>query len=165
MSENTEAKAPDPKPAPKKGALGAILGLLLPAILSAASSYGAVRAANRHHEAPAHPPEPPRWDPKPPGPTVALEPFLVSVQDEARKAHPMRLTIAVEFDATVKEETLKAFTPRIRDAVLAHLRTLRYEDAVDSQHQEKLRGELLERCRSVGALAAERILVTDLVVQ
>jgi flagellar basal body-associated protein FliL len=77
----------------------------------------------------------------------------------------MKLTLAVEFDSTTKEEAIKAFTPRIRDAILAHMRTLVFEDAIDSEKTDKLRNDLLERCHSAGARTAERILITDLVAQ
>lgn len=159
-----DEKKKEDKPA-KKGLVGAIVGIVLPALLAAGGSFGAVKMANKHHAEPAHPPPPPRWEPKPPGPTIALEPFLVTVSDENKKPHPMKLTIAVEFEATVKEETLKAFTPRIRDAVLVYVRQLTYEEVADGKRGEKIREEILERCRKVGALAAERILVTDMVVQ
>ncbi len=140
-----------------------IVGIILPAILAGAASFGGARAAAGHapaaHAEPAHP------EVKPPGPTVALDPFLVSILDTAGKAHPMKLSVAVEFDALVKEDTLKAFVPRIRDAILSHMRTLTFEDAVNAEHSEKLREVLLERCKKAGANGAERILITDLVSQ
>jgi len=77
----------------------------------------------------------------------------------------MRVTISVEFDEKAKEETLKSFTPRIRDAALTYLRGMTYEDAVDSGKTDKLRTDLLERIRNTGAAAASRVLITDLVVQ
>jgi flagellar basal body-associated protein FliL len=161
-----EEKKDAAKPA-KKAIGGAILGILLPAILAAGGSFGAVKLANKGagHAEPAHPPPPPRWEPRPPGPTIALEPFLVTVTDENKKNHPMKLTIAIEFEAAVKEETLKAFTPRIRDAVLVYVRSLQFEDVADARKGEKIREEILERCRKAGAVAAERVLVTDMVVQ
>lgn len=169
MSENTD-KPKDSTPAvagaatkPKGGAMPMILGMLLPAILAGAGSYGGARAAGKaaggHAEAPHH------EEVKPPGPTMALEPFLVSINDAAKRAHPMKLTVAVEFDAHTKEDVIKAYMPRIRDAVLAHMRTMTFEDAVDQQHSDKLRGDLLERCKKSGAAGAERVLITDLVSQ
>jgi hypothetical protein len=44
-------------------------------------------------------------------------------------------------------------------------RTLPLEQATDPAHVEKLRTELVERARRVGAVNAERILVTDFVIQ
>jgi len=166
----SDAPAPDNKAkeaeaAPKKGGGGAglVLGLVLPALLAAGASYGGSRAAAR---APApHAEAHPHAEVKPPGPTLTLEPFLVSVVDANKKGHPMKLSVAVEFGATVKEDTLKSFVPRIRDAILAYMRTLSYEDAVDSHHAGKLREELLERCQKAGAASAEKILITDMVSQ
>jgi hypothetical protein len=53
----------------------------------------------------------------------------------------------------------------VRDAALTHLRTIAYEDAIDAARNEKLRTDLLEKLRSAGVTSAERILITDLVIQ
>ncbi len=153
-------------PAPKKGggAGAMILGILLPAILAGAASFGGARVAGAHQPAP-HAEVTPHVEAKPPGPTLALDPFLVSVPDAKGKGHPMKLSVAVEFGGLVHEDTLKAFVPRIRDAVLAYMRTLTYEEALESAHSDKLREELLERCKKAGATGAERVLITDLVSQ
>ncbi len=76
----------------------------------------------------------------------------------------MKMSIAVEFDAHTKEE-LKNFVPRIRDAILGYLRTLTHEQATDPAQVEKLRHELTALCKGAGAATAERIPVTDFVVQ
>ncbi|MBX3264982.1 MAG: flagellar basal body-associated FliL family protein, partial [Labilithrix sp.] len=81
-----------------------------------------------------------------------------------KKPHPMKMSIAVEFAANTTED-LKSFVPRIRDAVLTYLRTVTHEQVTDPGHVEKMRADLLERCRAAGAGSAERILVTDFVVQ
>ena len=81
---------------------------------------------------------------------MALEPFLVLTQDVNKKAHPMKVTIAIEFSESAKEESLKSFTPRIRDATLGYLRLVTYEDALDSAKSEKLRAEILERLQGRG---------------
>lgn len=166
MSENADNKPKEtPAAQPPKGGGGGslIIGMILPALLSAAGSYGGVRAAG--HATPASQAESSHVEAKPPGPTMALEPFLVNILDSQKKPHPMKLSLAVEFDATTKEETIKSFMPRIRDAILTHMRTLTFEEAVDSEHSAKLRADLLERCRTSGAMGAERILITDLVAQ
>lgn len=169
MSDTPDPKPPaaeTPAPAAKKGGggIGMILGLVLPAMLAGGASYGATKAAGggkggHGQEAPAH------VEAKPPGPTVTLEPFLVVVVDGSRRGHPMKLSVAIEFGSLDKEDAVKPFVPRIRDAILAYVRTLSYEEAVDSQHSEKLRAELLERCHKAGAATAERVLITDLVSQ
>jgi flagellar basal body-associated protein FliL len=81
----------------------------------------------------------------------------------------MKVTLAVEFEANGKEEgkddALKSFVPRIRDAALSYLRLMTYEDAMDTNHSDKMRTDLLEKFRAAGATGATRVLVTDLVVQ
>lgn len=164
----------------KKGAIFQVVALLLPALLAAGAAYGASRvtmgkAAAAHggngHEAEGDhkehdkEKEKPKYDPRPPGPTVALEPFLLTLPAADKKPHAMRLTLAVEFDSHTKEDAIKAFTPRIRDAVLTYLRSMSYEEMADRDKQEKVRKEILERIHASGALSAERILVTDLVLQ
>lgn len=173
MSDAKEAEKKDataaaaPAPAKKGGAIAMVLGIVLPALLSAGGAFGGVKAAGHAGGGgAAHAPEPEkRHTPRPPGPTIALEPFLVSIPDAAKKAHPMKLTVAVEFEATAKEDEIKNYMPRIRDAILTYIRQLSYEQAIDQEHAHKFREELLERVHKSGAVAAERVLVTDLVSQ
>jgi len=164
MSDSPDAKTPAARAPAKKGGAGALLmGMVLPALLAGGAAFAAARAGGKGGA--AHAAEPAHVVVKPPGPTVPLEPFLVSVLDGSKKAHPLKLSIAIEFADTDKEDMLKPFVPRIRDAFLAHVRNLTYEEAVDSEHSDKLRSELLERCHKVGAATAERVLITDLVSQ
>ena len=168
MSQPADAKpvetpvAPAAAPPPKSSALGGILKFIVPAILAAGASYGGARGAA------AHPPvaaAPHKEEVQAPGPTVALEPFLVTTPDAKGKGHAMKVSLAVEFEHAQKEDALKPFAARIRDAVLTHVRTLSYEDAADGAHMEKLRAELLERIRAAGATGAARVLITDFVIQ
>lgn len=157
-SVDKDTKTPEPKPS----AIGGLMRILVPAILAAGASYGGARAVA------SHPPAPQKEvaaEAHPPGPTIALEPFLLTVADGGKKNHAMRITVAIEFEHSQKEETLKLFQPRIRDAILSHLRTVTYEEATSNAPLDKLRGELLEKCKGVGAAGAERILVTEMVVQ
>jgi flagellar basal body-associated protein FliL len=171
MSEKEEPKAA--VPAPKKSSPG-LMALLLPALLAGGAAFGATKFGAAHAAAP--PPAQTELRPvalPPPGPTVALDPFLVVTLDVAKKTHPMKVTLAVEFEPNPKEakegegkeDTLKGFTPRIRDAALSYLRVMTYEDAMDNTHSDKMRADLLERFRAAGAVGATRVLVTDLVVQ
>lgn len=150
---------------PLRSKLVLVLSIVLPAVASAGASFASARAAVKNAHGPPPHVEPPRWDPAPPGPTMHLEPFLVTIQEGTKKSHAMKMTVAVEFNATVKEDALKAFTPRIRDSMLSHIRLQTYERVTDPAQGDALRKELLERCHTVGALAAERVLITDMVVQ
>lgn len=151
------------KAAPAAGGGANILGMILPAVLAAAAAFGGAKLAGGHHVG-APVAEAKAAEVKPPGPTLALDAFVVTIPDGNKKVHPMKVTIAVEFEAKAKEEELKGLTPRIRDATLGYLRTLSYDDATDPSVSDKIRGEILERLKSLGT-GAERILITDLVVQ
>lgn len=162
MSDTT----PDTKPTetePKKHGHSP-LAWIVSAVLAGAAAFGGAGAAVKYAPRASAATAEHKKELTPPGPTVALEPFLVSIPDANKHAHAMKLTLAVEFDATAKEEAVKSFTPRIRDALLSHIRTLAFEDA-ESKNTEKLRAELLESCRKAGATSAERVLITDLVTQ
>lgn len=149
----------------KKGGAALVIGIIIPALASAGAAFGAVKITNkgpqREHvvEVVVH------KEMKPTGPTVNLDPFLVNVPDEKKKIHPFKLTIAVEFEDHTKEEMVKGYTPRIRDAVLSHVRTMSFEEAVDQGHTDKLKAELLHRVQEAGATSAEKILITDMVTQ
>lgn len=169
MSQKEEPKAADA--APKKSSPN-VLGLLLPALLAGGAAFGGVKFGAAHAAVAPAPAVEHVASLPPPGPTVALEPFLVVTLDSTKKTHPMKVTLAVEFEANPreskeegKEDPLKPFIPRIRDAALSYLRVLSYEDAMDNAHSDKMRAELLERFKSAGAAGAARVLVTDLVVQ
>jgi flagellar protein FliL len=157
----------DTKEKPSRGGTS-IVGIALPAVFAAAAAFGGARVAGAHH-APAGAPAEHVEVAKPPGPTLALDPFLLSVTDANKKAHPMKVTIAIEFDVPEKgekgEEALKAMTPRIRDAVLGYLRAISYEEAIDPAGGVKLRADIIERLRTSGAPVASHVLITDLVIQ
>jgi flagellar basal body-associated protein FliL len=154
-----------PAPAPKGGGGGA-LGMLLPAIVAGAAAFGGAKVAGAHHAvAPVASEQ--KEAAKPPGPTLALDPFLLTVPDASKKAHPMKVTIAVEFEGAAgkEEDGFKALVPRIRDSTLGYLRTTSFEEALDPAASDKMRSELLERIKAAGVPTAQRVLITDLVTQ
>ncbi|MBN9165329.1 MAG: hypothetical protein BGO98_26305 [Myxococcales bacterium 68-20] len=169
MTENkTNAPAPDaPSPTPPKPSpIGGLFRVVVPALLAAGAAYGGTRAAAARTSAAGGPQASAEHATvsRPPGPTLPLDPFLATLVDTNKKTHPMKMSIAIEFGVGTVDD-LKPFVPRIRDAVLAYLRTVTHEQVTDPAQLEKIRADLLERCRSVGALTAERVLVTDFVVQ
>ncbi|MEI8255916.1 MAG: flagellar basal body-associated FliL family protein [Deltaproteobacteria bacterium] len=162
MSEKDEkpaAAAAAPPPASK--GLG-IVGLLLPAVFAGAAAFGGAKVSGAHGGE-THVARP--TNAEPPGPTISPEPFIVMTPDVQHRLHPMRVSIAIEFARSASEEGLRALTPRIRDAALTYLRTVVYEDAIDGGKGDQIRAELLARLRAAGAGAAQRVLITDLVVQ
>jgi flagellar basal body-associated protein FliL len=145
---------------PAKSSL--IMSIVLPAMLAAGGAFGGTKIAAAHQGAPQAAEVKVE---KAPGPTIALAPFLVMTEDDAHKTHPVKLTLAVEFDAKAKEEETKELQPRIRDAVLTYLRGASFDDLTDAKKAEKTRAEILETIKKSGAGEAERILITDFVVQ
>lgn len=175
MSEKDPKKAEAPADAEKKkggGGAAMAIGIVLPALLAGGAAFAGAKIAvakashgaaaggahGGEHAAPATPPEPP-------GPTLTLEPFLMVTMDAQRRVHPMRVAIAVEFTTATPQESTAAFTPRIRDAALVYLRALTYENATNTERMEHMRTDLLRSFREAGAATAQRVLVTDLVVQ
>lgn len=167
MSETPKAEAPAAAKSGKSSLMPMLVGAFLTALLSGGAAFGGAKYAGAHATAP-----PPKAEheashegPRPPGPTLALEPFLVNVMDAGGKTHAMKVTIAVEFEKAAKEEEFKILVPRLRDAALGFFRGLTFEQAQKPDEIEKAKSQLLERIRAAGAEESRKILVTDLVVQ
>lgn len=173
MADKPEKQPAAPAASGRGG--GVILAIVLPALAAAGATFGgtfwstrmvAARCGNHEAVAVATTHVEPA---KPPGPTLPLEAFLLNIPDGNKKAHPTKVTMAVEFSEDSKvakdEAALKALTPRLRDAVLGYLRRMTYEELSDPAASDQLRSELIFRVRAVGANGAERVLITDLVVQ
>jgi flagellar basal body-associated protein FliL len=160
------APAKDAPAAPAKGP-NPIITMVLVAVVAGGASFGGVKlgSAAKHgaggHEAGA----PSVRVMKAPGPTIPLEPFILSINDAQGHAHAMKVTLAIEMEAGGHEEPAKVFLPRVRDATLAYLRALTYEEASQPARMEKARNDLLDKYLIVGFPGAERILITDLVLQ
>ncbi len=159
-----KATVAEPKPAAtgksKSSVVGVLVAGVLSAVLAGGAAYGGARVANH---------KPPTVievvAPKPPGVTVPLEPFLANLRDEDGKIHPAKITLFVELRHQAKEDEFKAFIPRIRDATLAYIRTLTYEQFQSDEGMAQIRKDLTERYHELGAAGAERVLLTDLIIQ
>lgn len=166
--EEKKPAAPDAKaaaaPAPAKGGVSPIL-LLVVVLAAGGAAFGGAKFAVAKTQGAHEEKEVVRHAEKPPGPTLTLEPFLVTVLDVNKKQHPMKVTLAVEFDHSHKAESLKDETPRVRDACLRYLRTVTYEEAVDPEKSNKMREDLVEALDKVGVYDVEHVLITDYVVQ
>ena len=53
---------------------------------------------------------------KPPGPTLDLDPFLLTVTDGNKKGHPMKVTIAIEFADGPKAQRIAEDGLKVADA-------------------------------------------------
>ncbi|MDP3220411.1 MAG: flagellar basal body-associated FliL family protein, partial [Deltaproteobacteria bacterium] len=103
--------------------------------------------------------------PAPPGFTLALDPFVVMTIDAQHSFHAMRATIALEFGPAAREEDVRPYVARIRDATLSLLRSVTYEAASDPAQTDRLRAQLAARYQDTGVQGIARVLITDLVVQ
>lgn len=162
MSEEKKEEKPKEEGGKKGGGATIVIVAVAAAIAAGGAAFGGAKLAGKNASAaPAHHvPET-----KPPGPTMALEPFVLTLPDKEGKNHAMRLAIALEFDAHAKEEELKKLVPRVRDATLTYIRTISFEAMADPNQLEKTRTALLEKIQKVGAHTAEKVLITDLVLQ
>lgn len=164
MSEETKEKKEAAADVAKPAKMSPI-PLVLTAVLAAAGAFGGAKIAAARQTPASASAEPKKEPQKAPGPTANLQPFLVIAEDEQKKAHPIKITLAIEFSAGAKEEEVKELTPRIRDAVLTYLRSASYDDLTNPKLNEKTRAEILERVQHSGAGEADRVLITDFVVQ
>lgn len=166
MAEDTKKAAAPPAEVKPPSSKGGAITLVLTVLLAGAASFGGAKLGSA-----AHPPAPVHAAPAhaptatPPGPTIALEPFIVTMQEPQGPAHVLKLTIAVELKLGKKEEDFKPFVPRVRDATLTYLRSLSYEEAQSGERFEHLRADLLERIQKLGVNVAEQVLITDFVTQ
>lgn len=146
------------KPPTEAGGGGSkVVGILLPAILAGLAAFGGTKLGAAPHAPPQHASEEP-------GPTVMLDPFIVTLTD-AGHPHVIKLTLAIELKHTAKAEEFKSFVPRIRDATLGYLRLLSFEEASSPARFDQMRTDLLERLAKLGIHDAEHVLVTEFVAQ
>ena len=155
------------KPAKKGGgAITMVLGIVLPALVAAGAAFGGVKLGMKgmkHAQEEQTEQEHPHM--RPPGPTSPLDPFLIALADANQKSHPMKLTLQIELFPETKPDDLKPFMPRTRDALNSMLRAHKYEQLSSREGVDKLRQELIEELRKLGVTAAEKVLITDLVLQ
>lgn len=169
MAEDTKkAAAPAPAEAKPASSKGGAITLVLTVLLAGGASFGGAKLgsaahppAGGHTVVVAHAPT----AAAPPGPTIGLDPFLVTMQEPNGPPHVLKLTIAVELKVGKKEDDFKPFVPRVRNETLTYLRTLSYEEAQSSERFEHLRADLLERIQKLGVNVAEQVLITDFVTQ
>ncbi|MBI4952586.1 MAG: flagellar basal body-associated FliL family protein [Myxococcales bacterium] len=141
-----------------------MLAALLPAVLAGGAAFGGARFGGAHGDTPAAAASEPGPTAEP-GPTVALQPFVLNLTDSSEQQHALRITLAVELERGGNAEEFNVFVPRVRDAALSYLRTLDVAQVTAATFQDDLRSVLLERIHGLGAAHADRILITDLVMQ
>jgi flagellar basal body-associated protein FliL len=164
---DSKARKGDDAAPPAKGV--SVVVLILTAVVAAGAAGGAaLYVSKRANHAPRTAPAAAHAAPAPtapPGFTLALDPFVVMTIDAQHSFHAMRATIALEFAPTTREENVRPYVARIRDATLSLLRAVTYEAASDPAQTDRLRSQLQARLQETGVQGIARVLITDLVVQ
>ena len=164
---DSKARKGDDAAPPAKGV--SVVVLILTAVVAAGAAGGAaLYVSKRANHAPRTAPAAAHAAPAPtapPGFTLALDPFVVMTIDAQHSFHAMRATIALEFAPTTREEDVRPYVARIRDATLSLLRAVTYEAASDPAQTDRLRSQLQARLQETGVRGIARVLITDLVVQ
>jgi flagellar basal body-associated protein FliL len=163
-----EEKKAAPAPAePKGGAASSIVSIVLTVVLAGGASFGGAKLGAAAHAAP-HPASAAAPAP-PPGPTVNLDPFLVTISEPGKPPHLIKLTIGVELKVGKKDEELKPFIPRLRDTTLGMLRALTFEEASGPGVLDDLREKLLKAFEKETGQPPQtfigKIVITDFVTQ
>lgn len=132
---------------PKKGKGKIIAGALVLVLLLGNVGLGVTVALGRGNEAnPEAKKEEPQVASKPmdePGPVLALDPFVVNLQDTG-SAHYLRVTIQLELDREESRPIVEARKIMVRDKFLATLSAKRLEELRSPEDRALLREELLK---------------------
>ena len=159
-------KSTDAVPAPKGVS---IVALLLTAVVAAGAAGGAALFVSKRTAHPAASGHAAAVEAPPahaaPGFTLPLEPFVVMSIDRNHSFHAMRTTLALEFSPSAKEEEIRPYIGRMRDAALTLLRATTYEVVSDPSQMDHIRSELQSHFQATGVQGIVRVLITDLVVQ
>jgi flagellar basal body-associated protein FliL len=100
------------------------------------------------------------------GEAAALDPIIVDVREANGEMHHLKVGIAIELGKGVTEEEWKRAVPRIRDAAISYLRSLKFDDIASSAKFDPIRTELGERiAHAAGKIKVHRVLFTDFVAQ
>ena len=132
---------------PKKGKGKIIAGALVSVLHLGNVGLGVTVALGRGKEAaPETKTQEPQGASKPmdePGPVLALEPFVVHLQDTSG-AHYLRVTIQLELDREESRPIVEARKIMVRDKFLATLSAKRLEELRSPEDRVLLREELLK---------------------
>lgn len=164
VSAEEEAKPAGPEPS---GAKPSKLVLLLLVLNLGASGFAVFRLLTASPAAAAgstHQP-PPAPTAEVTGPTLALEPFVVNL-DEPGSARYLRVKLQFELANGEAETAINKSMLLVRDVILGHLSGLKLADTLGAQAKEKVREDLLKKLEaSFGPGKIRRMFFTEWVVQ
>jgi len=167
--EDTEEESvPEPQ-APKKSRLGLVLATVVVVVLvtgaAVAGTMFGPALINRTKKA-EHAAASEKEKEKPIGETVELQPIMVDARTKDGELHHLKVVLAIEIhEGTPKEEFMK-YSPRGREAAVAYLRSMGFEEVASPERYTQVRGELAKKfIEAVGKKRVERVMVIDFVAQ
>jgi flagellar basal body-associated protein FliL len=101
-----------------------------------------------------------------PGATAQFAAIVVDMHTHEGDLHHLKVGLSFELAEKFTEDEFKRWTPRGRQAALAYLRTLEYEQATDAKRFDIVRKELCDKVKAaMGRGHVKRVLITDFVAQ
>jgi flagellar protein FliL len=163
MADDTATADGKTAPAPKAG--GSKLLTLLVAANLAASGAG-VFLGLRHKPVVISMAAPPASAERAkPGPVVALDPFVVNL-NEAATSRYLKATFEIEVTGEKAAEELAADKRGVRDEVLRYLSSLSVAETLGEANKDKIQTEIVSRVdRQLGGGKVRRLYFSDFVVQ
>jgi flagellar FliL protein len=163
MSETPEIK---PAEKPSGGKTSKIVLVLLVLNLGASGfSTFKLATATAQPAAEAHEESTPSTSSEVTGPVVALEPFVVNL-DEPGQSRYVKVTLQVELVGKDDEHVLEKSKLAIRDMILSHLSGLKLADTLGAAAKDKLRTDLMAKLEViVGPHKVRRMFFQEFVVQ
>jgi flagellar FliL protein len=159
----SEAPKPEGPPAPKPKSSKPMIALLV--LNLGATGFTTFKVATAK---PAEPPPPPPQMPitkEVVGPVVALDPFVVNL-DEPGQSRYLKLTLQFEMIDKKGEETIAKNKQLMRDTILSHLSGLKLADTLGAAAKDKLRADLMTKIEAiVGPNQVRRMFFQEFVVQ
>jgi flagellar FliL protein len=162
MSDEPPAAKPPPPPAakPSKG----VLGLLVLNLGGTGFVAFKLLTAQPAEAAATHPP-PAESNSAVTGPVVALDPFVVNL-DEPGQSRYLKVTLEIEMVPAEGEVIVNKSKQLIRDAILSHLSGLHVKDTLGAEAKEKIRNDLVAKLtKLLGPDKVRRAFFQDFVVQ
>ena len=178
MANALESEDEDVPPPPSKAPL--IMAVCAAAIVGAAGGMfvmlkqmgghppAAAAAAGGHgggeHEAAAAAEEAPADTGE--HPVVTLSPFVVNLTDAGDEPHYLKCTIALELGSTKLEHEFEHLTPRVRNALVMYLSSIKVGDTLGIEGKRKMLEHMRTDLQEVlGKGGVREIYLTEFVIQ
>lgn len=161
----SDEAAPPTKPAAQGGGTSKpVLGLLVVNLVGTLLVAFKALTAPAAQAAPSHEPVTTELTSEVTGPVVALDPFVVNL-DEPGTPRYLKLTLELELIGAT-EAALTKSKQLIRDAILSYLSGLQVKDTLGADAKEQIRNDLLAKLtKLLGPDKVRRLFFQDFVVQ